>query len=235
MRRDSRLLADEHAVRVDERPAGGLDAPVGLGEQVERRRAAKALVPRREQRADVTEPGRAEHRVDERVREHVAVRVTSEPAVVLELDAAEDERHTPLEGVRIDADPDAQGHGNTLGNSSSERMLIAPAGGSWRKPHGPRRTCTATMPAASAGTTSLSTRSPTYAILSGGAPASSTTCAKNPGAGFCTPRRSDDTTKSTCGLISCSCSTAMFPAAPTTSPSPRRRARQATASGYHWS
>ena len=43
--------------------------------------------------------------------------------------------------------------------------MSAGAGAFWSRPHGPRLTCTATIPAASAGTTSLSTRSPTYALV----------------------------------------------------------------------
>ena len=66
-----------------------------------------------------------------------------------------------VERVRVDADPDAKAHANAPGSSSSERMRIAAAGGSCRYPHGPRRRCTPTMPAAIAGATSLSTRSPT--------------------------------------------------------------------------
>ena len=49
--------------------------------------------------------------------------------------------------------------------------------------------CTPTIPAAIAGPTSLSTRSPTYAIIPGSTPASSTTRAKNAGSGLCTPQR----------------------------------------------
>ena len=41
-----------------------------------------------------------EQRVDERVREHVAVRMAGEPARAGDLDAAEDERDAVREGVR---------------------------------------------------------------------------------------------------------------------------------------
>jgi hypothetical protein len=66
------------------------------------------------------------------MREHVAVGVTREPAVEVEAHAAEDQRHAALELVRIDADPDAEAHGSTAGSSSSDSILIAPAGGSCR-------------------------------------------------------------------------------------------------------
>ena len=92
MGRDARLLADEHAVGVDEPPARRPHLRVGLGQQRERRDAAEALVARGEERADVAEPGRAEQRVDQRVREDVAVGVAGEAARMVELDPAEHER-----------------------------------------------------------------------------------------------------------------------------------------------
>ena len=83
-----------------------LDLPVGLAQEVEAGRAVVARVVGGKQRSDVPEPGGAEHRVDERVREHVAVRVAGEAAVVVEPHAAEHERHAALECVRVDTDPD---------------------------------------------------------------------------------------------------------------------------------
>ena len=74
-RRDPRLLADEHAVRVHELPAGLAHLRVGAREQVERRGALPLGRARGEERADVAESRRAEERVDQRVRDHVAVRV----------------------------------------------------------------------------------------------------------------------------------------------------------------
>ena len=47
---------------------------------------------------------------------------------------------------------------------------VASGGVGWSIPHGPRRTWIATRPAAAAGSTSLSTRSPTYATSDGVAP-----------------------------------------------------------------
>ena len=98
---DARLLADQHAVGVDELPARLAHLAVGLPEQVERRRAAVLLVARREERADVSEVRRAEERVDERVRDHVAVGVTGETSWIVDRHAAENERHALLERVRV--------------------------------------------------------------------------------------------------------------------------------------
>jgi hypothetical protein len=70
-----RLLPDQHAVCVHQLPARLSHLPVGLAQQLERRYAAEALVSRREQAADVAETGGAEQRVDQRMRDDVAVRV----------------------------------------------------------------------------------------------------------------------------------------------------------------
>ena len=59
-RRDARLLADHHAIGVDEREACLAHLPVRLGEQLDRVRAPVALVVGGEERADVREPGGAE-------------------------------------------------------------------------------------------------------------------------------------------------------------------------------
>ena len=53
-----------------------------------------------------------------------------EPARVVEGDPAEHQRHALDERVRVDADPDPEAHGSAAGSSSSERILIAAAGGS---------------------------------------------------------------------------------------------------------
>ena len=105
VRSDARFLADEHAVGVHELPAGILDALVGDAEEVERRGALPLRLAGREERADVLQAGSAEQRVDERVREHVAVGVADEPARVLDPDTAEDERDAFGQDVRVDADP----------------------------------------------------------------------------------------------------------------------------------
>src|SRR4029077_11092635 len=119
------------AVGVDKPPAALLDLAVGLTQEVEAGGTVVARVVGGKQRSDVSQPGSAEHRVDQRMREHVAVRVAGEAAVVVEANTAEHERHAPLECVRVDTDPDPQRHARAPGSSSSEVIRIAPAGGSW--------------------------------------------------------------------------------------------------------
>src|SRR5699024_3388082 len=76
--------------------------------------------------ADVPEPGRAEHGVRQRMRDHVAIRMAGEPARMLEANAAEHERHAVLERVGVDADPDAElAHASHEATSSrSARSVI---------------------------------------------------------------------------------------------------------------
>ena len=70
----------------------------------------------------------------------------------------------------------------------SHDQVRAPSRSSCSMPHGPRRIQTARIPAAADGTTSLSTRSPTYATEPGaGEPRSSNVRAKNAGSGLCKP------------------------------------------------
>ena len=101
----------------------------------------------------------------------VAVRVAHEATRVLDRDPAEHERQAVLEGVGVHADPDPElaheSEASASGSRSSESIVSAEAGAFWSRPQGPRLTCTATSPAASAGRTSLSTRSPTYASSPG--------------------------------------------------------------------
>src|SRR5262249_13519501 len=105
----------EDAVGVDELPAGGLHLVVRVGEERKRRHAAQALVAGREQAADVAEAGGTKHRIDEGVRDDVAVRVPGEPARVVELQPAQDARNAVDEPVRVESDPDAQvSHGARL-------------------------------------------------------------------------------------------------------------------------
>ena len=77
------------------------------------------LVGVREVLADVAEPGRAEQRVDDRVREHVGVGVAREAALAGDLDAAEDQRPPVREAMRVDADPAA--HAQPIGSSRRSR------------------------------------------------------------------------------------------------------------------
>src|SRR5204863_7008491 len=81
---------------------------VCVGEKRERRGAVEALVAGREERADVAQPGCAEQRVYERVCEHIAVRVAGEPARMVELHPAEDERDARLERVCVDSYADTK-------------------------------------------------------------------------------------------------------------------------------
>ena len=173
VRREPRLLADQDDVRVRELPAGGAHMLPRLPQQLDGVGAGERRIPGGEERADVLEARGAEHRVGERVREHVAVGVAGEPARMVDPDAAEHERHAVLERVRVDAGADpVLGHGSRSGSSASESTRSRPRARRADSPHGPRRTWTATIPAASAGSTSLSTRSPTYATSSGDRPAS---------------------------------------------------------------
>ena len=105
---DPWLLPDEDAVGVHELPAGLAHLAVGLGKEVERRRSTVPLVSGGEERADVAEVRGAEDRVDERMRDDVAVRVAGEPARMVDRHAAEHERHALLERVRVEADPDPE-------------------------------------------------------------------------------------------------------------------------------
>ena len=57
--------------------------------------------------ADVAQPGRAEQRVDDRVGEHVGVRVPGEAALARDLDPAEDQRAAVREAMGVDADAGA--------------------------------------------------------------------------------------------------------------------------------
>src|SRR5262249_27082178 len=155
-------------------------------------------------RADVAEPGRTEHGIGECVGDDVAVRVACEPAVGLEANAAEHEPRPRLERVRVDSHPDAKvahadhsdasAAGSTLSESIWSAATSVPG---WSRPHGPRRIQTATRPAAAAGSTSLSTRSPTYATSCGSKPASATSRSKNPGDGLRTPQDADEPITST--------------------------------------
>jgi hypothetical protein len=81
---------------------------------------------------------------------------------MLDPHAAEYERHAVLERVRVEpsADP-VVGLASAAGSCASDSICTSASLASCSTPHGPRRMCTATMPARFAGSTSLSTRSPT--------------------------------------------------------------------------
>src|SRR5262245_64236380 len=123
----------------------------------------------------------------------VAVRVAGQPARMIDRDATEDERDPVLEGMGVvtEANPKFahRSEANAPGSEARSSSPIAASGGvGWRRPHGPRRTWIAIIPAAAAGSTSLSTRSPTYAISAGAYPTSSATSPKKAGSGLRTPR-----------------------------------------------
>ena len=109
--------------------------------------------------------------------------------------AAEGDQLAPQEPVRAKGDLRS-----LIGSSARPSTTRSASGGSawpaWIQPHGPRRTNTATMPAAWAGLTSLSSRSPTYAIAPGRSPSSDATRAKNAGSGFEMPQPSEVATSS---------------------------------------
>src|SRR3954447_12788970 len=75
-----------------------------------------------------------------------------------------------------------------------------------------------TSPAASAGATSLSTRSPTYAIFSGAAQTARTMRAKKAGSGLATPQLSDEPSTSTHRPSSSSTNCGVLPTAHTVTP-----------------
>ena len=97
--RTTSAFASLHPCPADVRP--------GLREELQRVGSGERRVARGEERSDVLEPGRAEHRVGQRVGEDVAVRVARETARVLDPDASEHERHALLERVRVEAGADA--------------------------------------------------------------------------------------------------------------------------------
>ena len=98
----------EDAIRVDQFPAGCAHFGVGASEQVERVGALPALFARGKERADVSQPGRAEQGVDQRVCDHVTVRVPRKTTRVFDADTAQHERHAVREGMRVDAEADSE-------------------------------------------------------------------------------------------------------------------------------
>src|SRR5439155_27308830 len=128
---------------------------------------------------------------------------TSAAAATHETDAdeADQVRLSPAcrqdhDGVDIEVDwprVDSRGGSQRIvaraaGSSAIVAIVRLASGGSsrgdWIQAHGPRRRKTASIPAAAAGRTSLSTRSPTYAICEGCRSSSLATRAKNRGSGL---------------------------------------------------
>src|SRR5204863_6870579 len=92
------------------------------------------------------EPRGAEHGVDQRVGEHVAVGMAGEPARRIDLQPGEHERHAVLERVRIDAESDPN--------------LTHPSG-SWRGRR-PSNTVTVSYPASRARSIARSRSRPAF-------------------------------------------------------------------------
>src|SRR5260221_58363 len=99
-----RLLADQGRVDVDDPAADRADDGA---QHVDRVGVAPALLVVGEEGADVALPGRAEQRVDHRVGEDVSVGVAAQPALVLDLDPAQDQGAALGEAVTVVADSDA--------------------------------------------------------------------------------------------------------------------------------
>src|SRR6478735_51563 len=186
MGRDTRLLADHDAVRVDEEVPGGAHPRVGAGQERERIRATVALVVGRIERTDICEPRRAEQGVGEGMCDHVPVGMAYEAPRMVDRHASEDEREPVAERVRVDAETDPKPgschttDANAPGSSASDSIAIAPGGVGWSLPQGPRRRWTETSPAPSAGPASFSARSPTYATSAADMPATGPTTMQGP-------------------------------------------------------
>ena len=184
----------------------------------------------REEGADVAEVCRAEERVDERVRDHVSVRMPDEPARVLERDAAQDERYAVLECVRVDPDPDPElAHaseasavgelGERVDDRHADGRLLEPAPRPApdvhrRKAGRERREHVVVHAVADVGD-----------ICRSAASASLTTSSKNLGSGLRTPRLADDEMTSAGSADSRaqrSRSSVWLPTIPTRSPSAHR-------------
>ena len=111
----------EHHGDVDvvDDPAGGRHVLQHGAQQRHRVGVAPQLVGVGEVLADVAEPGRAEQRVDDRVGQHVGVRVPRETSLAGDLDAAEDQR--PAVGEAVGVDADAAAHRHPIGSSRRSR------------------------------------------------------------------------------------------------------------------
>ena len=98
------------------------------------------------------------------------VRVTGKAARMVDGHATEHQRHPASSACASTPIPTRRSvieRANASGSDArSSRPSAASGGVACNRPHGPRRTCTARSPAAAAGRTSLSTRSPTYATSS---------------------------------------------------------------------
>ena len=91
MRADLRALGDDGQVEIDDAAAARRTRSTANGKKGRRGRAVPFLVARREMRADVAFGQRAEQGVGQHVQPGIGVRMTLEPPVVRDGDAAEDD------------------------------------------------------------------------------------------------------------------------------------------------
>ena len=101
---------DEDAVDVDDLVAGERDLLEGGLEEDGGVCAFPLRIARRKEGSDVSGGHGAEERVGDGVEEEVAVGVSGEAFGVIDFEAAEDQRDSGLEGVRVKAETDAHRH-----------------------------------------------------------------------------------------------------------------------------
>ena len=110
MRRDPRSLRHQDRIAVDELVARRCNVPPGEREQLDAGGAGEARIVRREEIADVAERRCAEERVDQGMAHDVGVGVPVEPALVLDRHAAEHERTSLDEAMRVEPGAHAVAH-----------------------------------------------------------------------------------------------------------------------------
>ena len=196
VRRDPRLLADQHAVGVDEPPArrrAPARTPRAAARATRRRGSARRRTgtASRCRRAPRRRAARRSARARARRRRsgpraRAGGRTRRRRARAARRPRARARRRRSRRGGSARRAPPAARRASGSGSPAG--------GGSCRWPHGPRRMCTAAhaRPRARAAT-SLSTRSPTYAISLGRTAARRRRRARRTrGAGFSTPQRADE-------------------------------------------
>ena len=106
----SELRRLQHHERIDvaDAPPRLGDTPPGLCEEVEAARTEPALIARGEERADVIHAGRSEQRIAQRVTHDVGVGGALEAMRVGDRDAAEHERESRDEPMRVEGRADAE-------------------------------------------------------------------------------------------------------------------------------
>src|SRR5438093_4862987 len=103
---EARLLGDHDAIDIDDSIAGIVQHGDRSLEHAEARCIFELRIVRWKVRADVTQAGCAEERVDHCVREHVSVGIAVQPGRMLDSDAAQHERTPGYQRVDVVADPD---------------------------------------------------------------------------------------------------------------------------------